>query len=122
MMSTISGLKKAACLLVTMSGNVKHARVARVNNNMIHEKPRTIEIVKKLPGLACIRGRIHLSIKRAEIKSIRIAGIDDQAADITARGAIGTPIVRIFAGRIGSDFGERVEGRPLSDEAHWQCG
>src|SRR6267143_268868 len=120
MMSTISGLKKTAGLFVTMSGNVEHARVARINNNMIHEKPGTIKIVKELPGLACIRGGINLSIERAEIKSIRIAGIDDQAADITARGAIGPPIIRILAGRISSDFGQRVECGPLRNKTHWQ--
>src|SRR5882724_4166000 len=119
-MATIRRFKKTASFLVTMGSNVENPRVPWVNNDVIHEKPGTIEIVEKLPGPARVSGGIHLSIECAEIESIRIVWIHYQAADITPRRAVGSPIIRIFTGRVRYYFGgRRFECRTLRNKAHW---
>src|SRR5947199_3316039 len=93
--AAISRFEKAARLLMTMGSDVKRVGVAWINQDVINEQTRNIEVVKQPPGARAVIGRVDLPIQGAEIKTGWIFGINHQGANVASRRSACTPILRI---------------------------
>ena len=91
--ATISRLEEPTRNVVPVRADVQHARVARVNDDVIDEESRFPEVIKKLPMLAAIGRRVNLAVERSEIETVGILGIDYEGANVAALRPGGAPIV-----------------------------
>ena len=73
--------------------NEQHARVARVNDDVIDEESRLAEVIKELPLLAAIGRRVNLAVERSEIETVGILRIDYEGANVAALRPGSAPVV-----------------------------
>src|SRR5689334_7883894 len=78
-----------------MRGYIKNLGITLVDDDVVDEESRFAEVVEQLPVLASVARGVNLSVKRAEVKAIRIRRIDDQGANVPSRRSGHAPIVRI---------------------------
>src|SRR6185369_362297 len=91
--ATVSRFEKPARHVVPVRTDVQHARVARINDDVIDEESRLAEVIKKLPMFAAIIRRVNLAVERSEIETVGILGIDYEGANVAALRAGGAPVV-----------------------------
>ena len=88
-------LEKPARFIVTMGRHVERPAIARVDDDVIDEQPRHVEVVQQSPTPGGIAGDVDLSVKRAKIKAVGIVRIDHQGPHVAAWRAGGPPVVGI---------------------------
>src|ERR1700687_1718159 len=91
--TAIGRFEKSAGFFMTMPRHIKCVGVARVNENVIYEQPRNVEVVEQLPGSGPICRGVNLTIQCAEVKTRRILGIDHQGANVATRRSGRTPVL-----------------------------
>src|ERR1051325_32616 len=96
--SSVIRLKEATRIFVAMSRDVEHFGIAGVDDDVIDEQARTVQINQHAPSLSGIGRGVDLAIKRTEIKSIRVLRINYQRANIAACGSGNAPLRTIRAG------------------------
>src|SRR6185369_11607826 len=91
--AAVSRFEKTTGHVVPVRTDVQHARVARVNDDVIDEESRFPEVIKKLPMLAAIGRRVNLAVERSEIETIGILRIDYEGANVAALRPGSAPVV-----------------------------
>ena len=112
-------LKKPPGVLVSMGRHIKNLRVPRIDDDVIDEQLRAIEVHQQSPVARAISRSIDLPIKSAEIKAIRITRIHHQASHIAARGTGNTPLAVIRHRRESTRL---TAGRPVKEVMREQKG
>src|SRR5215212_744643 len=96
--ATVSRLEEPAGLIVAVRAYIQHARVARVNDDVVDEESGLAEVIKEPPVLACIRRSVNLAVERSKIETVRVVGIDYKGANVASLRAGRAPVVRIQCG------------------------
>src|SRR5215216_5139018 len=105
--------EEAAGLIVAMCAYIQDAWIARVNNDLVDKEPGLAKVIKQLPLMAGICGRINLPIQSPKVKTIGVGSIDYEATNVTSRRARRAPVVRIQRRVRSVSTGDR-EGRSWS--------
>src|ERR671926_264121 len=91
--AAVSRFEKAAGQVVPVRPDEQHARVARVDDDVIDEESRLTEVIKELPLLAAVSRGVNLAVERSKIETVGILWIDDERANVAALRAGGAPVV-----------------------------
>src|SRR5437763_289228 len=83
--ATVSRLETPARFLVPMRGYVQDLCVPRVDNDVVNEQSRSIQIHQHAPGPRPVSRYIDLSVKGSKIEAIRIARIYNKVPYVAAR-------------------------------------
>src|SRR5438105_686831 len=103
---------------MSVSRNIEDTRVARVNDDVVNEKMRAIEIVKQSPRLSAIRRSVNLAVERPEVEMLWVIRINDERAHVSARWACRAPVhsvLRIGLRAIPTSFDGLHAGAALSE-------
>src|SRR5215213_9283501 len=116
--ATVSRLEEPAGLIVAVRAYIQHARVTRVNDDVVNEESRLAEVIKEPPVLACIGRRVNLTVERSKIEAVRVVGIDYKGANVASLRAGRAPVVRIQCGIgcVSSQADSRVRSQSKTEE------
>src|ERR1043165_739320 len=84
---------------MSVRGNIEHTRVARVNDDVVNEQMRAVEIVEQPPSLRAVCRSVNLTVERPEVEARGIVRVNDERAHVAARRACRAPVHSIL--RIG---------------------
>src|SRR5580765_1972679 len=83
---------------MAMRRHVEHFGIAGIDNDVIDEQARAVQVNQHSPSLSAVSRSVDLAVKRAEIKPIRILGINYQGANVPPGWAGDSPFRTISAG------------------------